>query len=104
MMSVHNTTDILCYIAYNWLCCSSSFVMHATRSQADAVVRCASGLCETEIGAVHSEQGPCTVAQSKMMLIYGVGTFLRYLSSASLCKKLAGMRSKLKGAALSLQA
>ncbi len=57
---------------------------------------------------MHSEQGPCTLRDSKMLLTYGVGTCLQYLSSsASLCKnhrKVAGMCSMLKGETLSLQA
>ena len=55
---------MLCYIACNWV------VLHATNSLADAVVRCASGLCEANIGAGHSEQGPCTVRDSETLLTY----------------------------------
>lgn len=44
MMTGHIKTDMLCYIACNWLCCNFNIVMHSTRSQADAMVRYASGL------------------------------------------------------------
>jgi len=39
MMTVHNRTNVLCYIAYSRLCCSFNNVMHSTSSQADAMVR-----------------------------------------------------------------
>ncbi len=53
-VSIVNCTIILSSI-------TTSNMMHATRSQADAVVRYASGLCEAKIGAEHSEQGSCMV-------------------------------------------
>ncbi len=72
-MTGHIRTDMLCYIAYNQLCCSFKNAMHSTSSQADAAAKNASGLLsKTKISAVHSEQEPCTLRALRTLLTYGV--------------------------------